>query len=180
MESKYCKNIDVPCDFDYWCKDCQLGFCSCSKEGDDHDYEIKNLGHKVYGANCLNSEPLYIVEDYKGIKAAAEAEKKSPPVDEAARILIKMLNTNGVPSPTDFTFDGTYARFSIEGPRDSIAIYSVWGRSIVNVWFGKSNEDSGGKAMQGSLNGGIKDIINLQKCFYQSGRLKVLRNNRRY
>jgi hypothetical protein len=175
----YCKQNPI-CEHDYWCKDCQIGFCSCSKEGDDHDYDVSNIGHKVYDACQLDLEPVYIVEDYKGIKAAAEAEKKLPPVDESAKILIKMLNDSGVPIPTDFTFDGTYARFSIEGPRNSIAIYRVWGRGIVDVWFGKSDEDSGGKAMQGSLHGGIKDIINLQKRFYQSGRLKVLRNHRRY
>lgn len=183
MESKYCKNVDEPCDFDYWCKDCQLGFCSCSQEGDDHDYEINNLGHKVYDANRLDSEPIYIVEDYKGKLAAKEAEQKLPNVDEAARILIKILNDNGIPPPTDFTFDGTYARFSIDGPRNSIAIYRVWGRGVVDVWFGKIDDDSGGLATQGHLGqdgSQLKYIINLHKRFYKSGRRKVLRNARRY
>lgn len=72
-------------------------------------------------------------------------------------------------------------RFAIEGPRNSIAIYSVRWNTTVDVWFGKSDDDSGGLSLQGSINSplGIEQLermLKLHTRFMQSGRRKVLRH----
>lgn len=75
--------------------------------------------------------------------------------------------------------DGTFS-FSVEGRRNSIICYRVWGSDdwiVVNAWFGKSDSDSGGLATQGLLMGEepLSEMLKLHKRFIESGRLKILR-----
>lgn len=70
--------------------------------------------------------------------------------------------------------------FVVEGPRNSIIHYRLWGRYVIDVWFGKSNSDSGGLALQGTLRKDghpkqLHNLLRLHKRFMQSGRLRILR-----
>lgn len=90
---------------------------------------------------------------------------------------------NIVIDPLSIThFDKDY-KFKVEGPRNSIILYRIWGSDeepIIDAWFGKSNSDSGGLGQQGSFGAiGLEQlnrIIKLHKRFMLSGRRKVLNN----
>ena len=75
--------------------------------------------------------------------------------------------------------------FQIHGNRNSVAMFRIWGGHVVDIWLGKSNSDSGGRALQIAVyedNNNSKDVrsvLNLHKRFMHSGRLKILRNYKR-
>ena len=105
--------------------------------------------------------------------------------EASLEVLLHLFDHYRIPHPTEVetsTVTGNI-HFSIPGPRDSVAIYRIWGRGIADVWFGKANDDSGGRAMQGQIPtaGSRPDeqfghILKLHQRFLQSGRRKVLRS----
>ncbi len=51
--------------FDYWCRDCGVGFYSCTPEASDHDNDPETVGHRIYDGIVVtrgyeNETPLYV------------------------------------------------------------------------------------------------------------------------
>lgn len=94
--------------------------------------------------------------------------------------LMEVFDKMGLPRVTDPSFSVNNCTFSICGARDSLIIYRLWGNNIVDIWFGKSNSDSGGMGKQAFLDDknhypSLQCLLKLHKRFIISGRLKILR-----
>ena len=123
--------------------------------------------------------------DYEWLDSLFNRGKKKdkPSVKESFDALMDEFEERGIERVdiSDCTVNNKEITFSTEGNRNSIAIYRIWGGNVVNVWFGKSNSDSGGRAMQFTVRPGEfinKRILELHKRFMFSGRRKVLRKRR--
>lgn len=99
----------------------------------------------------------------------------------------ELFYKNGVMIPDNRKEFNNKVTFEFFGPRNSMIHYCIWGTEanpVVNVWFGKSDSDSGGLALQASSDlygrNKIFNIFKLHKRFIISGRRKILRNFERF
>ena len=103
--------------------------------------------------------------------------------------LMALFDKMGIPrvDPEDESFSQVRneLRFSVDCPRDGVIFYNVSAHGYFSAWFGKSNSDSGGLSLSGTIpddpskaNEQTRDLLKMHKRFLQSGRRKVIRNYR--
>lgn len=107
-------------------------------------------------------------------------------MNKLEKVINYFKDHNIIIDPLSITHFNKEYSFKVEGPRNSIILYRVWGSDeepIIDAWFGKSDSDSGGLARQGHLgalgSSQLDEIIKLHKRFMLSGRRKILNNFRK-
>ncbi len=96
--------------------------------------------------------------------------------DSVKELFIK----NGIEITNNARETSTEYSFVVYGARNSMVYYKIWGTQtnpVVNAWFGKEDNDSGGLSLQesGNIEYTLGNIIKLHKRFVLSGRRKILK-----